>query len=638
MLKTVKDTLIKYRVYILVIAATLIAFVLVWNMRLHDTPMPYLHKSGVINGEFSISVGEIRRIDIHSSDGEKNKIDSFDLKIFDLNDNIVWTHNISKNFDGNSIELSKEPLTIAIYDFEQGIALPKGNYRIEAVDETGALLGVIFDIYEYRGRYLPTFILIMLITIVSEIVIIWSIGSHKLSEQTTFIIVAVTLSIFINMLFPPLAVPDEKLHFKQAYEISSNILHPINKDKVYSGSRLLIRATDYDSMFYLHSVASIAGWYEGIFDISDRSMVPIDTDISVTSSGKYAYIPAAIGITVARILGVNGRWLLIFGRLFNMLACIWLISLAIKLIPMKKNLIIFLALIPESLFLVMSYSYDGINLSLMLLFVSCFFRICEQEEAIRTSQLVVLTMILMIMLPIKVAYVPVCLLAFILPFKNFKNKNVVYGFAGVVTAGVIISLVFGRMIVGKMIPIDSLSTYSMDSDKIVSVGYAVHNIRDIRSKFFCTVWFFTNRYFSQIFGSIYGRAIPEDLDIYTMPIVLQWIMAMLFVLCSVSPRRQKNGIVKKTVVWFVGFLCAMLVLAGMLFAMTTVGNWRIAGFQGRYYLPALSLAPLAFDITFIKIKEADQKKLCFAGMSMLNILFWLTAFLYYAFNFFSIIQ
>ena len=58
-----------------------------------------------------------------------------------------------------------------------------------------------------------------------------------------------------------------------------------------------------------------------------------------------------IGITLGRLLGCGPLYLLYFGRLFNCLAALAVVGLAVYFMPVAADLVLIIGLLPMSLYL-----------------------------------------------------------------------------------------------------------------------------------------------------------------------------------------------------------------------------------------------------------------------------------------------
>lgn len=105
------------------------------------------------------------------------------------------------------------------------------------------------------------------------------------------------------------------------------------------------------------------------------------------SFSSIAYIPAALGILSGRILRLS--WVACFnlGRFFNLLCYVFVTSLAIKKLHSGKLLCALVGLIPSTIFMAGSYSYDPWVISWSLLgFAEFFNAVADDDQKISVKQ------------------------------------------------------------------------------------------------------------------------------------------------------------------------------------------------------------------------------------------------------------
>lgn len=646
------DILKKYRNGIIAIVLVVVALAFFWSYVISDTYMPIEHISSVSDGGFKVTSGEIRTIAVKSADGYDRDTEDLMITIKDDNGNTVWSYDASgmignTDSDEGEVFIAQGEKYDLLFESEagEGVILSPGKYYIGTNKDEGDFQPFIFKLHEYRSSYGKMYLVIsieILIAVILTVIILY--GRRRFAFHTIFLILAIAFGIIVNTIFPPLAVPDEKVHFREAYEAASSLYDKLPFNRVptsdYNG-RLLVRATDYDSIMYLHDMASVAGWYEGIWDKADYRYVPVDFDSTVTTRTVYVYVPASIGINIARGLRLNGRWLLYMGRFVSFALCVFIIYMSIRILPGKKELMTMLALLPQCIYLFMSYSYDGINLALCFLVVSLVYSICENKKGKKYVKLIILCLTLLLMIPIKMAYFPYLLLLLLLIdhdwIKNILSNN----------KARIILLIMAAAAVAVLIPlflsgwnnILGMIGYSSEASEIapgsrITVSYVLSDIPGAIKLYYNTMWYNSKHYLPQMFGAVAG-GLRDGTHTYRMPVILVIFETIVILISMTEEEKQSNGMIKKIIVWMTGIMCILMVYTGLLFGDTKVGNWYISGIQGRYFLPVLFLLPLGIDITAIKIDEDKKRKIAIAGCSITFLLFFFLAFYYYATNYFS---
>ena len=83
-----------------------------------------------------------------------------------------------------------------------------------------------------------------------------------------------------------------------------------------------------------------------------------------------AYVPQALGMTLARVLGFGSMGLLFLGRFMNLVFYVAMTYLAMKRLPFGKEVLFGVALLPMTLHLTGSMSYDTVIMGLAFYFTA----------------------------------------------------------------------------------------------------------------------------------------------------------------------------------------------------------------------------------------------------------------------------
>lgn len=598
-----------------IVIVLLLGMFVCWIMQLKGTSMPIWHKASIVDGRFETKIGEVRELRLKSS--QKADGVTIHLSIYDEAGNVRF----EKEY--RNLALKNEYITLDTFSKEQPLQLSRGIYtlKIDSPDDIEISGGVL----EYSGNFLSIYVKLAILLTAASGIILWMADDKRKYLELSFFIVFIVLSFLYNYIQPPFGVADEQSHFLEAYKLSSQMLLQESCDQ---DGRILVRSDILDEGEYLHDISTIAGWHSGTIVDSKREVIPGNVKSTVTSRGKYCYLPAAFGIAIARIFHWSAHWVLVTGRFFNAMAVAAIITLAIYLVKKEKLLMITLGLVPEIIYLAMSYSYDGINYALCLLIVAYFIYLCNSER-IRLRQIGILAGICLAMIPIKTVYCTWAILILLLPWKKVELSR----FQKVLSGIGFCIITFGASVI--ILPnIVSLlgGSYTANSDKI-NLAYMMQNPFKILSMCYYTVTTMTTTYLNNMMGEIVGRARENGLDCYSLPI---WLVIAFIILIIAAMGEVKQNVIgsrKKILVLCIGMITSMGVLLSMLLDFTTVDGWRILGIQGRYFLPVLTLVPLLFNGNRYEIK-INSRKICIAGCGMINIIYVFLIFTHYATNYF----
>lgn len=366
---------------------------------------------------------------------------------------------------------------------------------------------------------------------------------------------------------------DDEIHYKRTLEIS-NLLNGI---MYVADERNIIEYADniYGRQGYDRESAT---QYEQELETSYEFKEWNSHKFREYGIWSLSYIPAAIGIMLARGLGFSYIGVFNMGRMFNLLAYALLIYFAIKRLKYGKVLIATIGLIPTSLFMAASYSYDWWVTGFTILGFSYFFAELQDEETLKIKNvLIIIGSVLLGCLP-KAIYFPILFPLLFMPkkkFKNVKQRQMFYFL--VIGAGVLLVASF-------MLPMLFNGTGTGDARGGAEVN-ATEQIRYILQnpvEFIKMLFNFLKYYVSpQSTGPMLQRlAYMGEGEFYGIVSVILVVVAFLDRgdMCEVHPVVRIAGIT--------GCAVALVLSTTALYvSFTAVGADTVAGMQGRYMIP-----------------------------------------------------
>jgi uncharacterized membrane protein len=226
-------------------------------------------------------------------------------------------------------------------------------------------------------------------------------------------------SLPLVLLTPPFQVPDEVQHFYRAYQLSEFQLRADVQNGKAGGIlpaslSQLVKMSVYtqDGVSYPVTPAPIAR------TLQLRS-IPLDSNtrqfIAFPGSAFYSplpYLPQVLGIAVGRQMGAGPLVLLYLGRLFNCLAALGLLGLAMMLMPFAEELVLVAGLLPMSLYLYASLSPDAAVIGCALVFSALAIAAGVREQW-GARELWVAIASAVVFCPVKPVYFPMLLMAIV---------------------------------------------------------------------------------------------------------------------------------------------------------------------------------------------------------------------------------
>lgn len=603
---------------------------LYWKAELQDRDRPIAHRTEVLTNEFELTVGEIRGINIK----RKHKLENVNLHLVieDQNGNEIWQNWYE------DVDITDEYTEIEHFYPENLIDVPKGKYIAKFYLDNQEDSEIRGEFVEYRAGYGKYFIGFSALAIILILVSIVVLKSNRKELSRTYFILAVLTGMFYSFIFPALSMPDEATHFGQAYKISSTILgQPVYDENGY----IMLRADDYDSMTYLHNIDTLSEWYESTIRGSSTELVSSDRNYSISIRSKYAYVVPALGVTVARILNLSGKILLSLGRFFNLLFTAAIIACAIRITPRFKLFMSAIGLLPETILLMNSYSYDALNVAMSILVVAFFMYLYEKEN-ICIKDILVFGGLLLLYIPIKVVYLPFVLLLLLLPKSkiriNIKPRTIfciaILAMVSVVLLGILNLPFVTALVLGQEGGDDS------NIPVLINMSYVLQNPRRVVIMYGRTLIECAYAYFQSMIGTIYSAGRFGNLVGYSAP---AWICIAVFNILTISLFGVEDNIInyrkKRVVITLIIILgCSFAVATSMLFGCTLTIYRKIEGIQGRYFLPLLSLLPLLVKTKRIHftISSEQMERRCLFLMQAVNLGFAWATMHYYTSMYFNI--
>lgn len=414
--------------------------------------------------------------------------------------------------------------------------------------------------------------------------------------------VVVCLGFLYMAVLPPFSAPDEARHFVSAYRLSSQLMGSKSvADEAFAaaaseeerkamekGGSVLVREGDGRKEPYSQvGRDSYELVLSELFTMDHGSGVTVRPEAPVNTT-PVAYLPQALGITAARLLHVGYIPLIYLGRLFNLLAFAGLSWLAVKLMPFRKEVLMAVSLLPMSLHLAASLSYDAVLIGLSMVFAAWCFYLAFEKKKVGTADVVVLGLLLVLLEPCKVVYLPlagICLL--IAPSKFGSRRRYWISVISVVSALALAMLLMNSAVLSGWIQ-DANPTIGWQEG---ASGYTLSDVikQPYQTFLVCYETLATqlDYYLNTMLGGYLGNLDPDLFVPYFCLLLLWGVLILSAVRRAGEPVVMKAG--HKAWIGFLLFLSVVLVFLSMLLGWTPKGFTYITGIQGRYFLPLLPL-------------------------------------------------
>ena len=231
-----------------------------------------------------------------------------------------------------------------------------------------------------------------------------------------FVSILVLGSMYLVAL-PPISAPDEVSHFASAYALSNRIL---GQEAVDAEGNVWMRQEDE----FLQNIYGASGdedreslgrvlteetWkliaeHDSPVFVSGEAKAMVESVSAPVNTTPVAYLAPAIGITVARVLGLNCIWLAFVGRFFNLLFFAAMVYGSMKVLPFGKMVLWGVALLPMSLHLAASYSYDTFLMGMCFFFGSYCLYLAFAKPVVQKRDIALLAILAAAFGPCKMVY------------------------------------------------------------------------------------------------------------------------------------------------------------------------------------------------------------------------------------------
>lgn len=477
---------------------------------------------------------------------------------------------------------------------------------------------------------------ILLVTILA-ILYALIISKRIKSESLVYFGTLVTCGLVFCFLFIPGSVPDEGSHYASSYKYA-NMLMGIEP----SEDSTSMRETDHELFASTMRVTLSGDAYRETVDAATPTFIESNSrtyysdskhlrgsiiTTSMANSPQMRLAPS-LGLICGQLLGLNGLWTFYLGRIFNLLWFSILGVIAFRITPIAKPAFIAVTLLPMTLHLAASYSYDpsAIGLALVLTALCLKARYSTGKVANGTLALIIATAFLLA--PCKVVYSIMVLIIFAIPKSKFNNKKTCYLFRIAVLAGAFAGIIIFS--IPNLIYISGINE-GAGLESTTSEGGQTKTMTDLVSNPIDSLFIYLNTIYTH--GTFYLNSfIGGSLGWFQAELAAPHLFLIAYgaiLLMSVQKTPEDGLTINRKTKLLIAFTC-LIVFVGVLTSLyldwTPIYEYVIQGVQGRYFLPCGALL-LLFRVnrytTAIQLKTSVP--LCMYGLNMMYAIFILAA-------------
>ena len=477
-----------------------------------------------------------------------------------------------------------------------GEPIVEDSLNTALVNGEEAAFGVGMELIGYPSTLLKdrdTFIRAATWLTVALVVLEGAVLFFHFKTENIFLISACVLALFYQFITVPVSVPDEDAHLTMTYHYSNMLMGKDSKEELFQLNEQTVSGEKDRRLMSLPTTVNRESYY-GIFAVMDAKDVEILTlherNINATA---VSYLPGILGMTLGRLLQLPIMKTIYMGRFFSCAAYIGLCYFGIKKIPGNKGTLALVALLPISLHLGSSFSYDSLLLGGAIFFTGLVILLYEQKKEVSVTQLLLLVLSVLILTSGKGIYFIMLGMLVFVPAKVWggKLKQKLYLTALGSLSAISFVANMGALLTkrGEVALENSSMQTSIIWEKPIEFLFLAIN----------TLISLVDIYFRGLFGGYLGWFQFE------VPVVVS-IIAMILLLISTFYVSEQSVLIKKEV-RFGGIAVFLLLGAASLAAAISWNSENaatIGGVQGRYFLQVLPFALLSIS----SLKQLELKK------------------------------
>lgn len=438
----------------------------------------------------------------------------------------------------------------------------------------------------------------MLMYLLAAIMLIGSILlAKRLDYAKAWLVFGCIFAIIWLITVPYARVPDEESHFFRIYEITQG--HMLT-DSGMDGEEQTLGRRMPDNLDM-----DIRQHFSTFRDVIDHRNLMLDRENEVWYSfpnmalySPISYLPQVIGVYLADIITDNVLAIIYVGRLFGLVAALFLFYYALKKLPLKQECMFMILMLPMVFQEMISLSADSFINALSLFMTGFSLSLIMNSSGggsgkITKKELTVLWIIAPLMGLCKVVYIPLCFLLLFLPAGLFENKKQkLVHTIGPTAVALILNVLWTA--VGDIGGSASHEQIAF----ILEYPYAFVKIA------FRTLLTFGHDVIMEFLGSNMGGL---NIAVYELPLL--FLLGVIVVL-AVAPQSGGKRFDRKLKIWMTVIWMAILAMTwgSMYLGYNEVANNLITGFQGRYLIPIAFLMLVTLETDLFERKKADMRK------------------------------
>ena len=415
----------------------------------------------------------------------------------------------------------------------------------------------------------------------------------KIRIEHAFVIIWIFLSLMYLFSGTPFQVPDEPGHFYRSYEISYGHMKSEFNEKADGGGRELPSG--------IRNVGLLMNNWQGFSDNRNMDIGKDMVFIRFNSESLYSpvsYLPQSIGIFIARHITSNLAAIVYSGRLFNWIFITLILYAAIRIIPVGKEILALVALMPMNIHESVSLASDGqiVAVSTLMIALVIYLRHVNAQKMKGWLYFLLYFLACEISL-LKVVYLPFILLYVLIPDSCFGSRKSKW----LHLAAIALLSVSSNLIWLKSCS-EFLSHSHTGVDTAAQIWYILQNPFNYMIVLARTLFNLGAAFLETMVGSRLAW-----LNVVTVSILIQLYLCVLAYKFFINRTKiNLTGLIENSLFGLIVFSVIILVATSLYVHWSNVYSIQVDGIQGRYFISLL--LPLYFTINNSgKLLMSDSK-------------------------------
>jgi len=411
---------------------------------------------------------------------------------------------------------------------------------------------------------------------------------QKLHNKVFWLLLAAGLAFsFITV---PLQVPDESIHFLRAFAMAEGDF-TFNFNRIYPGDAALVLEL-FPGEFYnnihekeLGTAISRLGDYLGSWQSARGTAAELYCPVQIL----WPYLLPAAAMALARLASGSALLCLYVGRAVNAIVFAICGRAALRRARRYRIPLAAMLLLPLTVFMTSSLSYDSMFFSCLALFLGTVL-----GEEMDRRKLATAAVSFGIMISIKPVYLPLILLLLLMPgerWKGVKKTTAAAAFVGSCAVFYLGSLLYAGFAV-RGVALDA-------SGDLWGVDYLAQALHLLRAPMRYATTLAVDGYLKSFYIGDFGLFGALDVE---LPLTALLTPIMVVLLAAMTPNRVKDARRGETLL-LLGLTAAMYVIIVTSFyvSWSTLGATSVLGVQARYYIPSVFLFAAGISRVFSRV-------------------------------------